>query len=553
MNSVEVKEQVRLPLSKCLELVLSGIKFRLFRAGITVIIIALAVAFLMVMLSESLVAREVAGAIERKAAPRKLFESWVSLLTTPMTEAQLTADLAAISGPQDGRYVEFKAWGNIHDDATMSQLQDTARKQLRYMTKFFDQIKEGPRRRLVGPNEGPAIFAYLADAAHYDDFSEKLKSTERHLPGTTAEFEQFLADWKQTSPQRQAIIKGHEQALGPVKQGLGTVKPSDKLANPDKAFLDLLAQNRFQMTEQALADVKQEAAQKLDEDQIRYTLNVPLAKQRLADRKSLEHTKADFQVLFDEVSTAAGAQWMAQITASADYVNAAAAQGISRVQFGPTPLPPCPVKPKPESFSKDTAGAEAFKKAMADYDAKLPAYNTAMATVIDSQAKRIHEVAQNFLSNQNLAKVEQEVSQSASSGGVGFSGRMLWLIIVSFLVCVVGIANAMLMSVTERFREIATMKCLGATDGFIMVNFIMESVMQGVAGSIMGAVVGLILGVLRAWASFGMLTWTNFPFTQMLEAMGAGMIVGVVVSALAAVYPSYVAARLAPMEAMRIE
>ena len=128
MNSVEVKEQVRLPLSKCLELVLSGIKFRLFRAGITVTIIALAVAFLMVMLSESLVAREVAGAIERKAAPRRLLASWVSLLSTPMNEAQLTADLAAITGPQDGRYVEFKAWGNIRDDATMAQLQDTARK-----------------------------------------------------------------------------------------------------------------------------------------------------------------------------------------------------------------------------------------------------------------------------------------------------------------------------------------------------------------------------------------------------------------------------------------
>ena len=49
----------------------------------------------------------------------------------------------------------------------------------------------------------------------------------------------------------------------------------------------------------------------------------------------------------------------------------------------------------------------------------------------------------------------------------GIQERMLWLILVSMVVCAVGIANAMLMSVTERFREIATLKCLGALDGTI--------------------------------------------------------------------------------------
>ena len=47
----------------------------------------------------------------------------------------------------------------------------------------------------------------------------------------------------------------------------------------------------------------------------------------------------------------------------------------------------------------------------------------------------------------------------------GISTKDIWLIVMSLIVCVVGIANSMLMAVTERFREIGTMKCLGALDG----------------------------------------------------------------------------------------
>ena len=54
-----------------------------------------------------------------------------------------------------------------------------------------------------------------------------------------------------------------------------------------------------------------------------------------------------------------------------------------------------------------------------------------------------------------------------------------WLVVLSLLVCLVGITNAMLMSVTERFREIGTMKCMGALDGFIIKLFLLESSFMG--------------------------------------------------------------------------
>jgi len=107
--------------------------------------------------------------------------------------------------------------------------------------------------------------------------------------------------------------------------------------------------------------------------------------------------------------------------------------------------------------------------------------------------------------------------------------------------------------VTERFREIATMKCLGALDSFIMINFVLESALLGVAGGIGGVVLGAILGILRSLWGFGGLALSNLPGLDLLTAAGLCLVAGVVLAALAAVYPAWVAARLAPMEAMRIE
>ena len=94
---------------------------------------------------------------------------------------------------------------------------------------------------------------------------------------------------------------------------------------------------------------------------------------------------------------------------------------------------------------------------------------------------------------------KQEITTFEEEEAPGITMKDKWLIIMSLIVCVVGIANSMLMAVTERFQEIGTMKCLGALDRFVVRLFLLESGFQGLAGALIGALIGclgsLLLGL----------------------------------------------------------
>src|SRR3954468_24800436 len=102
-----------------------------------------------------------------------------------------------------------------------------------------------------------------------------------------------------------------------------------------------------------------------------------------------------------------------------------------------------------------------------------------------------------------------------------------WLIGLALLVAFVGILNAMLMSVTERFREIGTMKCLGALDSFIIKLFLIESLFQGVAGTVIGIAVGLLLSLASLTATYGSHALRNIPFTQLLISVALCLLIGI--------------------------
>jgi len=131
--------------------------------------------------------------------------------------------------------------------------------------------------------------------------------------------------------------------------------------------------------------------------------------------------------------------------------------------------------------------------------------------------------------------------------------RQLWLVSLSLLVCVVGIINAMLMSVTERSREIGTMKCLGALDRFVVEIFIIESSMQGLVGSVVGVILGIMVTFLMFLFKYKGLAVHAFPGLILLKYTLFALVLGTVLSVVGALYPAYVSAKMEPAEAMRRE
>ena len=144
-----------------------------------------------------------------------------------------------------------------------------------------------------------------------------------------------------------------------------------------------------------------------------------------------------------------------------------------------------------------------------------------------------------------------EASAEAQARMLEEASKQTWLISLSLLVCVVGIANAMLMSVTERFREIGTMKCLGALDSFIVKLFLLESTFQGFAGTTAGIIIGFALTFLLGLLDYGGYVLDYFPLSKIAESAGYALVVGTSLSLIGAMLPAYRAAKMEPVEAMR--
>lgn len=130
---------------------------------------------------------------------------------------------------------------------------------------------------------------------------------------------------------------------------------------------------------------------------------------------------------------------------------------------------------------------------------------------------------------------------------------MVLLIILSLMACLVGIVNSMLMSVTERIKEIGTLKCLGALDGFIIRSYFIESSLQGVAGTVLGCILGLAVALTAAISNYHGYVLTCFPWLGVAGSLVVSLLIGTLLSVVAAILPAYLAAKKQPVDAMRVE
>ena len=127
---------------------------------------------------------------------------------------------------------------------------------------------------------------------------------------------------------------------------------------------------------------------------------------------------------------------------------------------------------------------------------------------------------------------------------LAIGGTGLFITILSLVVGGIGIANIMFVSVKERTKEIGTRKAIGATSRMILFQFLMESMIICLFGGLIG--LGLAYGGSLVINSFFP---SEMPLGLALSALGLSMVVGII-SGLA---PSYKAAKLNPIDALRYE
>ncbi len=158
------------------------------------------------------------------------------------------------------------------------------------------------------------------------------------------------------------------------------------------------------------------------------------------------------------------------------------------------------------------------------------------------QRHRIRAGAEDDFNVRNLTSIMETMSSTTT---------MITLLLgsiagISLIVGGIGIMNIMMVSVTERTREIGIRKAIGATYNSIMMQFLIESTMISIIGGLIGIVIGV--GVAQAISKFGNFT-TVISGLSIAASFGFSLFVGIFFGML----PARKAARLDPIDALRYE
>jgi len=126
------------------------------------------------------------------------------------------------------------------------------------------------------------------------------------------------------------------------------------------------------------------------------------------------------------------------------------------------------------------------------------------------------------------------------------------VVAIALVVGGIGVMNIMLVSVTERTREIGLRKAVGATNSDILQQFLIEAVLLTLLGGVVGIILGALLSVL---ASFGIAYYLDTEWTFAFPVFAAVLGVGVsaIVGLIFGIYPARQASKKSPIEALRYE
>lgn len=486
---IDVRDQRPLGLGRTFSLCLKGIKHRLFRSFLTFAVIVLAVSFFMYLLGSSINARAV--------------HDGVRLETSVVRRAALALELwfgTPTSVVMGHRLSEADHAGRSRIQSVtglpverISAIAEIARDEDR-LVSFFDNLDAGTRAALVKKSKRREVIEWLADATHWDSFTRTLAQLKSlRLPLSLVRVQELVAARVSTAEEINAVTSAWNRTGEQIRVAVSAVAGTEPATGWQEWF--------------ASADAASVAK-----------LTGILAEHGFA---------ADYPL-----------EMVVQIQADVRALR---------------------LRDRVAADLNDDNVRAAWKKAFIanpTLDEKLLLLDDVKVVSILSDKYSLAElsqISQAIAHERRLVALERSLAGKVPADDEFIGGRQLFLVVISFVVCMVGIANAMLMAITERFREIATMKCLGATDGFILTQFLMEAAMQGAAGGVLGMLIGFLLALSSDGAVYGGHLFVYFPVIGLLVCAGMCILAGLLLATLASIYPSWMASRMAPMDAMRVE
>ena len=168
-----------------------------------------------------------------------------------------------------------------------------------------------------------------------------------------------------------------------------------------------------------------------------------------------------------------------------------------------------------------------------------------------SAGKACADVLNNYLSPKDdtiqykakdLLEQAQQIQELSSSTNT----MLIWIAGISLIVGGIGVMNIMLVSVTERTQEIGLKKAIGARKSKILNQFLTEAAVITSLGGVLGVIVGIILAEIISYV-------TTMPVAISIPAAIGSVLFSMVIGIVFGVFPSYKAANLNPIDALRHE
>jgi putative ABC transport system permease protein len=175
--------------------------------------------------------------------------------------------------------------------------------------------------------------------------------------------------------------------------------------------------------------------------------------------------------------------------------------------------------------------------------AEVGVNSTELASKAESFMSRYYSKNENYgIGAFSMESIVEEVTSMLNTMALAIAA----IAAISLLVGGIGVMNIMLVSITERTREIGTRKAIGATNSEIRTQFIVEAVVICLVGGAIGIVAGSALGAVGA-------TLLEFPAQASIPSILISVIVSMAIGVFFGYYPANKAAKLDPIDALRYE